>query len=344
MHKAILLQSILLVALLGAAFFHTYRKTNLTQQADIDYRYVVAFTKWTAAHKREYTTAAEKSFRLNVFQKNSLKIERFNAQATATWKMGLTQFADLTEEEFRAKLSFNAPKLTQEHVEYKPTESLQQQGNIDWRGYLQQQYISGSTTCNDNYAWVSAVTLNANYYIYLNAPIEYAFSPQVYIDCSGNFGNAGCGGGNAQNSFTYSKSYGVDSISDYPYYGYQRPCRAATSYFKNRDIQYITPGSNTILYNALSAKKVIASGIDIAGAQFYRYGVFQSPCSSTANQGVILVGAGYDFNQSANYWLLQNTWGPAWGENGFMRLIRYTSDGDQYTSCGLNRYALFPSF
>jgi len=340
-----------ILAVIVPGFTH-FRQTKSLGQVAIPLEVTEAFNTWTTKYRKTYSSPADKNFRLQVFYKNYLSIKAHNSNYKKTYTQGLNQFADITPQEFASKLSGDSESTRSSSLvngmaapETEKPKSLQQQANFDWRNYLQQTSISGSTSCNDNYAWVGAVVQNADYYISMNSPINYSFSPQTYIDCSGNFGNYGCNGGWAVNCFSYSQQWGVDTTSNYPYYGYQRPCRATTGYFKNSNIYKVASLSNTDLYNKLASKKVISAAIDISNAQFYTGGVFTGPCTTNVNQGVVLVGAGIDPASSTPYWLILNTWGSMWGEGGYMRIARFTVDGNQnYSSCGLNMFASYPTF
>jgi C1A family cysteine protease len=48
----------------------------------------------------------------------------------------------------------------------------------------------------------------------------------------------------------------------------------------------------------------------------YQSGIFDTNTSSDINHLVVLVG--YDNNQG--YWILRNSWGTGWGEQGYMRI------------------------
>lgn len=349
MSRQVIIPLILLAAGLAAIGFHMQKNSQGLKQSAVDPRIVLAFAEWTSAQRKVYANPTDKNFRLGVFAKNFMTIEAHNSNPRKSWTMGLTTFADLTSEEFLAKTNQKSGLRAEMEVSGMPSEvtgttGLTQQAGINWMSYLQQQVITGSNGCNDNYAWISAVTMNAQSTI-RKGSYSPAFSPQTYIDCSANFGNYGCNGGTAANSYTYSYNWGIDTMSNYPYYGTQRPCRAATGYYKNSGAYAVASQSNTDLYNRLSTKNVITAAIDISGAQFYRGGVFTGPCTTTVNQGVIITGAGFDTSSNLNFWLLLNTWGPGWGENGTMRIARFTVDNNpSYSSCGLNMFANFPYY
>ncbi len=70
----------------------------------------------------------------------------------------------------------------------------------------------------------------------------------------------------------------------------------------------------------------VATGICVGTAfQGYDGGVFKTDECGTRTHAVVLVG--WDDNQGANgVWILRNSWGEDWGENGYMRIEYGTSD------------------
>ncbi len=348
MSKTIL---ILALAAIGAGMLFHQLQPKKVANSGISAELASAFNDFSLKYSKVYSSPADRTYRLKIFAQNSEIVKSHNKDDKKSFTMGLNKFADLTREEYSALLNAKSPVTTVKPSKGFPesapnaANNLGQSANIDWRRYLQQSSITSSTGCNDNYAWVAAVAHNANYYISRGSLVQYMFSPQTYIDCSGNFGNYGCNGGFAANCFDYSKQWGANTMNDYPYYGVQRPCTAQTGNFRNRDTFRVPALSNTILYSSLANKNIITSAMDMASAQFYTGGIFTGPCTTQVNHNVLVVGAGTDPSYNKDYWLIMNTWGSTWGEQGYMRLWRFKADGDAtYSSCGLNMYASYPTF
>ena len=68
------------------------------------------FEQWMGRHGRLYADAGEKQRRLEVYRRNVELVETFNSMSNGGYKLADNKFADLTNEEFRAKmLGFGRP-------------------------------------------------------------------------------------------------------------------------------------------------------------------------------------------------------------------------------------------
>ncbi len=67
---------------------------------------------------------------------------------------------------------------------------------------------------------------------------------------------------------------------------------------------------------------------------FYEKGVFEGDHhDTTVDHAVLLVGYGVDENTGEKYYKVRNSWGPNYGENGFIRIRRNDDDDKQ---CGVD--------
>jgi C1A family cysteine protease len=92
------------------------------------------------------------------------------------------------------------------------------------------------------------------------------------------------------------------------------------------------------LTNAVLAT-VVSVAIDAYGIMNYTSGIFAGACGTSLNHGVAAVG--YGIENGTMYWLVRNSWGTAWGANGYFRAIRSLASGPGI--CGIQMAASYPS-
>ena len=77
------------------------------------------------------------------------------------------------------------------------------------------------------------------------------------------------------------------------------------------------------MMTALSMQPVsVAIQADQMDFQLYKSGVFTGKCGTTLDHGVVLVGYGTDSETGLDYYILRNSWGTSWGQNGYMYIGR----------------------
>nr|CAI5847974.1 unnamed protein product [Callosobruchus analis] len=127
------------------------------------------------------------------------------------------------------------------------------------------------------------------------------------MDCSTSYGNEACNGGLMTQAFEYVKNNGINSEADYPYEHKKGSCR----FQKNKSVTKVGKSVGPI-----------SVGIDASSLSAYGGGVYNPrSCSEVQlNHGVLAVGYGDTGNQE--YWIVKNSWGASWGENGYVRMAR----------------------
>ncbi|XP_021889302.1 probable cysteine protease RD19B [Carica papaya] len=143
--------------------------------------------------------------------------------------------------------------------------------------------------------------------------------------------DSGCNGGLMNSAFEYTlKAGGLMREDDYPYTGTDR---GTCKFDKSKIAATVANFSVVSLDEDQIAANVVKNGplavaINAAYMQTYIGGV-SCPyiCSRRLNHGVLLVGygsAGYApiRLKEKPYWVIKNSWGENWGENGYYKICR----------------------
>ncbi len=157
-------------------------------------------------------------------------------------------------------------------------------------------------------------------------------SAQPLLDCAGNANP--CGGGPMNDAFDYLKVSGAAAEADYPYT--VSPEGDIWGTWNNNTCQTydaVATGpavsSPTFLPNAtipevkehLSAHQLpVPISMEIYN-DFYDYssGIYSHTSGAhVGSHGVLIVG--YGSESTTEYWIVQNSWGPSWGESGYFRI------------------------
>ena len=167
-------------------------------------------------------------------------------------------------------------------------------------------------------------TIGALEYAYCKKAGKYVqLSEQQLVDCVSK--NGGCDGGHVPYAFDYA-SVGLVPGSTYTYTGVQSTCKfnAANVVARLYGNVYV-PGyvSEQALMAVLFGRgpASTAAYVDIT-FQNYKTGVYTfTPGDGNINHAIIVCGYGTDA-VSGPFWIIKNSWGPGWGEQGYMRLSR----------------------
>lgn len=164
-----------------------------------------------------------------------------------------------------------------------------------------------------------------------------SFSEQQLVDCSTK--NSGCNGGDLPPAYKYVVTNGIETEADYPYTALDGKCQfnASKVVFKPQSYVSVTPKKPEQLAIALNKEPVpICIEADQKAFQFYTSGVISSGCGARLDHCVLAVG--YD----ADAWIVKNSWGASWGENGYVRIAKTTANNAGV--CGIYKEPVYPVY
>merc|ERR1712054_357082 len=284
-----------------------------------------------------------------LFNKKIIKSDQMHAAVAVVTVLALTAVA----------VVYNLPQNIPEQNEFKSLfQAWKIQHTKEYQTIEEEAYRFGNVQNNSSVNWVKqgAVTAVKNqgqcgscWSFSTTGSVEginavsggqlTAFSEQQLMDCSWLQGNKGCNGGLMDNAFRYLVSKGSESESDYPYTAQSSfVCKYDSSKVVFKIAGYKDVRSNSVdqLESAVAQQPVsIAVEADEQSWQFYNGGVVSSDCGQQLDHGVLV--AGYD-NGSTPYWLVKNSWGADWGEQGYIRILKSSAN-----VCGVLSQPSFPT-
>jgi xylem cysteine proteinase len=306
-----------------------------------------SFFEWAAHHQKSYSGATEVALRYETYYENLKKIAMHNA-AGHSWTMGVNLFADLTPFEFHQRHIagalkpdyFRNRKYNASHFYNLRHSTLPD--SVDWVDMGAVTPVKNQGQCGSCWAFSTTGAVEGIHYITNKTLVS--LSEQQLVDCSAAEGNNGCNGGMMDDAFSFIVSNGgIASEDDYPYVGADGSCRsglaAAATISGFNDVPV---NSDSALMSALSKQPVsVAIEADQDAFQFYSGGVLTAACGTNLDHGVLAVGYGTD-SSGGNYYKVKNSWGPDWGEAGYVRLARAASYNGGAGQCGILSAASYP--
>ena len=298
---------------------------------DMDQAMFQQFQKFIKKYHKKYNSVNEFLARYEVFKRNVIK--SFNEEASYT--TGISQFADLTQQEFTKKyLNFNydafaLANLNTYHIEV----SNAAPAAYDWRDKGAVSPVSDQSAYISSTVLVALDNLQSLYYI--NKGKLLTFSRQMILDCVKNTQMI-------DNIYQWLKENGIETSSDYPDSGGVGTCKADPSKYIDMAVtgykKLNSPVDEEEMKEFLYETAPLIVGLNATPLQTYTGGIIDKTSSQCPSSGInhvgVLVGYGHDDATDKDYWTVKNSWGKSWGEDGYFRIKRGSG------TCGINTYVL----
>lgn len=298
-----------------------------------------SFLNWMRTTNQFYT-GQDYHLRFGIYLQNLRLVKMHNSNPDNPFKVSLNQFAALTPSEYKQMLGFkpkssyfNDSKKIRKEINHKTT------ANLDWRdkgvvNTIKNQYLCGS-------CWAFSAIQAAESAYAISTGTLLSFSEQNLVDCVTLC--HGCSGGLMTDAYNYVINHQggkFNTESEYWYVSFQESC-----YFDKyekvgsiSDYIKISKGDEDDLAIKIETYGPAAVAVDASSVWFQLYfsGIYDnSDCSSSnLDHGVGCVGFGEE--SGTRYWIVRNSWGSLWGENGYIRMIRKDNQ------CGIASWSCIP--
>jgi len=295
-----------------------------------------SFQDWMVKYSKSYD-GKEMSYRYYNFKNSINRINANNAKIQGSGAtFGLNKFSDLSPEEFAGQYLMQPIPLDMPGKREVLTPKLTAPDTFDWRDHNVVTAVKDQEACGS--CWAFSVTENVEsvwilaHASTLNSTTMPPLAPQQLVDCDDY--SFGCNGGFPPLAYDYLvDAGGFDDDKDYPYLAQDGTCAFKTSAIVAKITGYkfgTDPLDESMMKDNLVSWAPFSICVDARYWSDYTGGVmaeWQCDDAPLLDHCVQLVG--FNMTASTPYWIVRNSWGTDWGEDGFIRLEYGTN------TCGL---------
>jgi cathepsin F len=316
------------------------------------------FLNFIATNGKSYSSIEEFNKRFQAFKENLKNVGFENKKENQNINdkkqaIQLPKFIDISQEEFRSKyLKLKIHLKPKNQTEKKKPRNLQKENqnkekkekrnlqelpkSFDWRNFGKVSSVKEQGECGVCWAFAAAANLESLYAIKYNKILD--LSEEQMLDCDSV--NNGCDGGNMEDAFKYlNKAGGLMREADYKYTQIKDRCKfnIAKSVVQVRGWKVLDTNDEDEIARILMEKGPLSIGINADNLQLHQKGIYdeskQSCPVDNLNHAVLIVGFGEE--QGEKYWIIKNSWGENWADNGFFKISRGKG------TCGINLYVVY---
>ncbi|AAS82707.1 ORF31 [Agrotis segetum granulovirus] len=298
------------------------------------------FEDFVQKYNKSYSSEEERQIKFDNFKNNIRSINEKNSLSNSA-VYDINFYSDMNKNELLRKqtgfkinlkknnldLSWNI-KCNKKLINGNPAVLLPD--SFDWRDRHVITSVKNQRDCGSCWAFSTIANIESLYAIKYNKLLD--LSEQQLVNCDEQ--NNGCNGGLMHWAMEeIIRQGGVSNETDFPYTASDGFCKRKQGFVNINGCNQFILSNEDRLRELLIFNGPISIAIDVIDVIDYSQGI-SSTCRNDngLNHAVLLVG--YGVKNNIPYWILKNSWGSQWGENGYFRVQR------NINSCGMiNDYA-----
>jgi C1A family cysteine protease len=286
------------------------------------------FMKWVTEYGKTYGTRAEFDFRAEQFKSTLAFIEEHNSKGEHT--VGLNEFAAHTPQEWKKMLGYNT-SLRLETKEFTILDESNLADTVDWRTKGAVTAVKNQGQCGS--CWAFSTTGSVEGAMFQKTGKLQSFSEQQLVDC--DHVDQGCNGGLMDNAFKYIEKSPLMLEDDYSYTAKRGTCTydSSKAVGEVKSFNDVSPSASQLKAAIAKGPVSVAIEADQSAFQMYTGGVIKSGCGTRLDHGVLAVG--YGTESGTDYVLVKNSWGPSWGDSGYVKMA--------FDQCGVTHQPSYPT-
>jgi C1A family cysteine protease len=256
------------------------------------------------------------------------------------WTAGQTVVSNLSQDEMR--LWLGAPAVSQEEIDAaaQPDRHVRPDAaafptSFDWRNASGKNFITpvkNQNPCGSCVAFGSLAAVEGTYQVQKNDPdsgIDLSEAQMFYCYAAGE-GMKCHDGWFVDHAFSFLREKGVTTEEFFPYTPHDQPCSPKTGWDKHLMFAKDTRTSTSVseIKQWISTTGPVTSRFNVfEDFQNYDSGVYFHTSGGQVGGHCVCV-VGYNDTHATPHWIVKNSWGPQWGENGYFRIA--------YGQCGID--------
>ena len=293
------------------------------------------FQNFIGLFGKSYGTVTEMNHRMQVWLDNKNTVDGLNASNAGTGvTFAMNETSDLTDGEFKQMQGLIVPwyAMTEKSTNNSSNNigggrRLQEDKSISWVDQGKVHPVKQQGGCGSCWAFAAATVQESMQAIKTDKPVV-RLSEQEGVDCDAS--SYGCQGGWMSNYWKMSAEIGSQANETYEYEAQNGSCRNQ----QGKMIESRAKASSVKMVDVADMKDELQKGpMSIAVAagndcwRYYQSGILSADnnCPTGLDHGVAIVG----LNESGDkpYWIIQNSWGTGWGNQGFIWIAVEEGEG-----------------